>query len=116
MARDGLRRRPGRGPAAERGRAGGGGGRAKEEGAERGGPPGAGLGAVGAALVLVRLASAAVAIVHDCDEVFNYWEPLHHLVYGGGLRTWEYSSEVRGRRLLRRVSPLPPHPPRRLRA
>jgi len=57
-----------------------------------------------------------VAIVHDCDEVFNYWEPLHHLVYGGGLRTWEYSSEVRGRRFLRRVSPLPPHPPRRLRA
>lgn len=25
------------------------------------------------------------------DEVFNYWEPVHYLVYGEGLQTWEYS-------------------------
>lgn len=27
----------------------------------------------------------------DCDEVFNYWEPLHHLLHGNGLQTWEYA-------------------------
>ena len=27
----------------------------------------------------------------DCDEVFNYWEPLHFLSYGDGLQTWEYA-------------------------
>ena len=25
------------------------------------------------------------------DEVFNYWEPTHFLLYGEGLQTWEYS-------------------------
>ncbi|KAK3280180.1 hypothetical protein CYMTET_11972 [Cymbomonas tetramitiformis] len=39
----------------------------------------------------VRLISAYVNIVHDCDEVFNYWEPLHQLLYGYGKQTWEYS-------------------------
>ena len=29
----------------------------------------------------------------DCDEVFNYWEPLHYLQYGIGQQTWEYSPE-----------------------
>lgn len=29
----------------------------------------------------------------DCDETFNYIEPLHMLVYGRGLQTWEYSPE-----------------------
>jgi hypothetical protein len=27
----------------------------------------------------------------DCDEVFNYWEPLHNLIHGSGLQTWEYA-------------------------
>jgi alpha-1,2-mannosyltransferase len=27
----------------------------------------------------------------DCDEVFNYYEPLHFLLYGTGLQTWEYA-------------------------
>ncbi|KAK9862164.1 hypothetical protein WJX84_007027 [Apatococcus fuscideae] len=40
-----------------------------------------------------RLLSAFLNIVHDCDEVFNYWEPLHYLFYGYGLQTWEYSSQ-----------------------
>ena len=29
----------------------------------------------------------------DCDEVFNYWEPLHFLSYGNGLQTWEYAPQ-----------------------
>ena len=40
-------------------------------------------------LLAVRLASAALNSVHDCDEVYNYWEPLHNLLHGFGLQTWE---------------------------
>jgi alpha-1,2-mannosyltransferase len=29
--------------------------------------------------------------IMDCDEVYNYWEPLHFLSYGNGLQTWEYA-------------------------
>jgi len=42
-----------------------------------------------ASLLAMRLASAALNTVHDCDEVFNYWEPLHNLLHGSGLQTWE---------------------------
>ncbi|KAG6546793.1 hypothetical protein Mapa_011739 [Marchantia paleacea] len=45
------------------------------------------------ALALARYFSSKSNIVHDCDEVFNYWEPLHYLVYKSGFQTWEYSSE-----------------------
>ena len=31
--------------------------------------------------------------VLDCDETFNYWEPLHYLQYGSGLQVWEYSPD-----------------------
>lgn len=31
--------------------------------------------------------------IQDCDETFNYWEPLHYLTHGYGLQTWEYSPE-----------------------
>ena len=41
-------------------------------------------------LVVARLTSAVFNIVHDCDEVYNYWEPLHYLLYGYGMQTWEY--------------------------
>jgi len=44
-----------------------------------------------ATLVAARLVAAAHAPVADCDEVFNYWEPLHYLLHGDGLQTWEYS-------------------------
>lgn len=44
-------------------------------------------------LVGVRVLSALVNTVHDCDEVFNYWEPLHYLLYGYGMQTWEYGSQ-----------------------
>ncbi|KAI5963819.1 ALG9 [Candida pseudojiufengensis] len=29
----------------------------------------------------------------DCDETFNYWEPLNLLIRGFGKQTWEYSPE-----------------------
>lgn len=41
-------------------------------------------------LLFVRGYSASRNLVHDCDEVFNYWEPLHYLLYGYGFQTWEY--------------------------
>eukprot|EP00898_Chlorokybus_atmophyticus_P006598 jgi/Chlat1/693/Chrsp104S00018 len=44
-------------------------------------------------LLTVRLFSAVANIIHDCDETFNYWEPLHYLMHGYGLQTWEYSAE-----------------------
>lgn len=42
-------------------------------------------------LVLPRMASALLNPIADCDETFNYWEPLHFLLYGFGFQTWEYS-------------------------
>ncbi|RLN49260.1 hypothetical protein BBJ28_00026990, partial [Nothophytophthora sp. Chile5] len=42
-------------------------------------------------LLLLRVASALVNPIADCDETFNYWEPLHFLLYGFGFQTWEYS-------------------------
>ncbi|KAL8505723.1 hypothetical protein ACS0TY_016804 [Phlomoides rotata] len=44
-------------------------------------------------LGMFRYMSASSNIIHDCDEVFNYWEPLHFLLYKTGFQTWEYSSE-----------------------
>ena len=41
-------------------------------------------------LLLPRILSAWYNIIHDCDEVYNYWEPLHFLLYGHGMQTWEY--------------------------
>jgi len=37
--------------------------------------------------------AAVYAPIQDCDETFNYWEPLHYLNHGYGLQTWEYSPE-----------------------
>ncbi len=41
-------------------------------------------------LLVPRLLSSLYNIIHDCDEVYNYWEPLHFLLYGYGMQTWEY--------------------------
>ncbi|ORY83736.1 GPI mannosyltransferase, partial [Protomyces lactucae-debilis] len=38
-----------------------------------------------------RLLSAQHNIIHDTDETYNYWEPLHFLLHGTGFQTWEYS-------------------------
>lgn len=45
------------------------------------------------ALGMLRYMSATSNIIHDCDEVFNYWEPLHYLLYKFGFQTWEYSAQ-----------------------
>ncbi|GBG63602.1 hypothetical protein CBR_g38668 [Chara braunii] len=44
------------------------------------------------ALAVARSVSACLNLIHDCDETFNYWEPLHFLDHGTGLQTWEYSA------------------------
>jgi alpha-1,2-mannosyltransferase len=44
-------------------------------------------------LAASRVLGALLAPIPDCDEVFNYWEPVHFLVHGRGQETWEYSPE-----------------------
>lgn len=41
-------------------------------------------------ILIVRLISAFVLPESDCDATYNYWEPLHYLIYGRGFQTWEY--------------------------
>lgn len=45
------------------------------------------------ALLSARFCAAIWSNISDCDETFNYWEPLHYLLNGKGLQTWEYSPE-----------------------
>ncbi|GLV41573.1 ALG9 alpha-12-mannosyltransferase [Carabus blaptoides fortunei] len=45
------------------------------------------------ALLSARFCAAIWCHVTDCDETYNYWEPMHYLVFGKGLQTWEYSPE-----------------------
>lgn len=42
-------------------------------------------------LLVVRALSALVSNISDCDETYNYWEPTYHVLFGGGLQTWEYA-------------------------
>jgi alpha-1,2-mannosyltransferase len=44
-------------------------------------------------IVLVRLLSALYNLIWDCDETYNYWEPLHFILYKHGFQTWEYASQ-----------------------
>ncbi|KAL1951264.1 hypothetical protein VTO73DRAFT_413 [Trametes versicolor] len=43
--------------------------------------------------LLIRVAGAMYSGIQDCDEVFNFWEPLHYLYKGYGFQTWETSPE-----------------------
>ncbi|GMM32228.1 dolichyl-P-Man:Man(6)GlcNAc(2)-PP-dolichol alpha-1,2-mannosyltransferase [Martiniozyma asiatica (nom. inval.)] len=45
------------------------------------------------ALLCTRLHASIFAIIPDCDEVYNYWEPLNFLTRFFGKQTWEYSPE-----------------------
>ena len=54
------------------------------------------------AMLLWRLYWANRLPITDCDEVYNYWEPLHYTLFGGrnrssgrgtALQTWEYANE-----------------------
>lgn len=42
-------------------------------------------------LFLVRVAGAMYSNIDDCDEVYNFWEPLHFIGQGYGFQTWELS-------------------------
>ncbi|VEL22150.1 unnamed protein product [Protopolystoma xenopodis] len=45
-----------------------------------------------------NLLSLCFSGISDCDESYNYWEPLHYLItsgVGGGFQTWEYSPNIR---------------------
>ncbi|WVQ93059.1 hypothetical protein IAU59_000123 [Kwoniella sp. CBS 9459] len=44
-------------------------------------------------LLLVRTVAAMYAIISDCDEVFNFYEPLHYFSYNSGFQTWELSPQ-----------------------
>lgn len=44
-------------------------------------------------LLTAALFSVFLNGITDCDETFNYWEPLHYLIRGEGFQTWEYSPE-----------------------
>lgn len=50
-------------------------------------------GVVFKAMLSARFCAAIWSHITDCDETYNYWEPMHYLVYGSGLQTWEYSPE-----------------------
>ena len=45
------------------------------------------------ALLAIRLFAASTAPIMDCDETFNYWDPLHYVLHGTGMQTWEYSPQ-----------------------
>ncbi|KAF8215850.1 glycosyltransferase family 22 protein [Mycena galopus ATCC 62051] len=44
-------------------------------------------------LLLVRFTGAMYSNIDDCDEVFNFWEPLHFFDHGYGFQTWEVSPQ-----------------------
>ncbi|GMK56086.1 hypothetical protein CspeluHIS016_0211420 [Cutaneotrichosporon spelunceum] len=44
-------------------------------------------------LLLIRVTAAMYAIISDCDEVFNFYEPLHYFIHNNGFQTWEQSPE-----------------------
>lgn len=43
--------------------------------------------------VAVRVFCTFYMIISDCDETYNYWEPLNLLLRGFGKQTWEYLPE-----------------------
>ncbi|KAK0465555.1 glycosyltransferase family 22 protein [Desarmillaria tabescens] len=44
-------------------------------------------------ILLIRVMGAMYSNIDDCDEVFNFWEPLHYFDKGYGFQTWEVSPE-----------------------
>ncbi|KAF8971754.1 glycosyltransferase family 22 protein [Flammula alnicola] len=44
-------------------------------------------------LLLARVSGAMYSNISDCDEVYNFWEPLHFLEQGYGFQTWELSPQ-----------------------
>jgi alpha-1,2-mannosyltransferase len=46
-----------------------------------------------ALFLALNLIGSVVNHIDDTDETYGYWEPLHYLVYGVGMQTWEYSPQ-----------------------
>ncbi|GFZ47156.1 hypothetical protein JCM24511_04899 [Saitozyma sp. JCM 24511] len=44
-------------------------------------------------LLLIRTVGAMYGIISDCDEVFNFYEPLHYFQNNSGFQTWELSPQ-----------------------
>lgn len=44
-------------------------------------------------LALTHYFAAAFLPVADCDETFNFIEPIHYLLYGSGKQTWELCTQ-----------------------
>ncbi|KAF8899021.1 Alg9-like mannosyltransferase family-domain-containing protein [Infundibulicybe gibba] len=44
-------------------------------------------------LLLMRVTGAMYSNIDDCDEVYNFWEPLHFLDRGYGFQTWEVAPQ-----------------------
>jgi alpha-1,2-mannosyltransferase len=46
-------------------------------------------------LFFISLNMIAIFLNHidDTDETYGYWEPLHYLLFGHGMQTWEYSPD-----------------------
>lgn len=42
-------------------------------------------------ILSARLCSVVWSYISDCDETYNYWEPLHYVLRKRGFQTWEYS-------------------------
>ena len=42
--------------------------------------------AISIVYLAIRISTANLAPIMDCDEVFNYWEPLHFVLYGTCVR------------------------------
>ena len=50
--------------------------------------------ALGVILASRAIVCATNFTTFDCDEAFNFWEPLHYLTHGHGLQTWEHGGEL----------------------
>lgn len=46
-----------------------------------------------AVFALFNLIAVFINHIDDTDETYGYWEPLHYLLYGKGMQTWEYSPQ-----------------------
>lgn len=44
-------------------------------------------------ILLLRFSAAMYSNIQDCDEVYNFWEPLHYLDRGFAFQTWELSPQ-----------------------
>jgi alpha-1,2-mannosyltransferase len=51
-------------------------------------------------LVAFRASSSFHNLIHDCDETFQSWEPVHFLLCDEGVQSWELSGEFKLRSYL----------------